>query len=75
MRHRVGRKIDPRPPPSLRPFRYFPITAYFLAAIFDVISAIGGTDHAWAGEFWHAGTFCFVAGVALNFLMGLFRKS
>ena len=48
------------------PLTDIPITAYFLAAVFDVISAIGGTDHAWAGEFWHAGTYCFVAGVAAS---------
>jgi uncharacterized membrane protein len=53
------------------PLTDIPITAYFLAAIFDVISAIGGTDHAWAGEFWHAGTFCFVAGVAASLLAAL----
>ena len=38
------------------PLTDIPITAYFLAAIFDVISAIGGKDNSWAGEFWHAGT-------------------
>ena len=53
------------------PLTDIPITAYFLAAIFDVISAIGGTDHAWAGEFWHAGTFCFVAGVAASLFAAL----
>ena len=53
------------------PLTDIPITAYFLAAIFDVISAIGGTDHAWAGEFWHAGTFCFVAGVAASVFAAL----
>ena len=53
------------------PLTDIPITAYFLAAIFDVISAIGGKDHAWAGEFWHAGTFCFVAGVAASVFAAL----
>jgi uncharacterized membrane protein len=53
------------------PLTDIPITAYFLAAIFDVISAIGGTDHAWAGEFWHAGTYCFVAGVAASVFAAL----
>jgi uncharacterized membrane protein len=53
------------------PLTDIPITAYFLAAVFDVISAIGDTDHAWAGEFWHAGTYCFVAGVAASVLAAL----
>ncbi|MEY2416998.1 MAG: hypothetical protein QOH53_2332 [Ilumatobacteraceae bacterium] len=53
------------------PLTDIPITAYFLAATFDVISAIGGKDHAWAGEFWHAGTFCFVAGVAASVFAAL----
>ena len=53
------------------PLTDIPITSYFLAAIFDVISAIGGKDHAWAGEFWHAGTFCFVAGVAASVFAAL----
>jgi uncharacterized membrane protein len=53
------------------PLTDIPITAYFLAAVFDVISAIGGKDHAWAGEFWHAGTFCFVAGVAASVFAAL----
>ena len=53
------------------PLTDIPITSYFLAAIFDVISAIGGKDHSWAGEFWHAGTFCFVAGVAASVFAAL----
>jgi hypothetical protein len=53
------------------PLTDIPITAYFLAAVFDVISAIGGKNHAWAGEFWHAGTFCFVAGVAASVFAAL----
>ena len=53
------------------PLTDIPITAYFLAAIFDVISALGGKDHGWAGEFWHAGTFCFVAGVVASVFAAL----
>jgi uncharacterized membrane protein len=53
------------------PLTDIPITSYFLAAIFDVISAIGSKDHAWAREFWHAGTFCFVAGVAASVFAAL----
>ena len=53
------------------PLTDIPITAYFLAAGFDVISAIGGSDHEWAREFWHAGTYCFVAGVGASLLAAL----
>ncbi|HEU4841239.1 MAG TPA: DUF2231 domain-containing protein, partial [Ilumatobacteraceae bacterium] len=45
--------------------------AYVLAAGFDVISVIGGEDDAWAREFWHAGTFTFVAGVAVSVFAAL----
>ncbi len=48
------------------PLTDFPIAAYILAAGFDVISAIGGKDHAWAREMWHAGTFTFIAGAAVS---------
>src|SRR5262249_13563005 len=44
------------------PLTDFPIVAYVLAAAFDVISAIGGSSHGWAREFWHAGTFVFIGG-------------
>lgn len=47
------------------PFTHFPIAAYVLAAGFDVISAIGGSGHAWASELWQAGTFVLIAGLAL----------
>jgi uncharacterized membrane protein len=53
------------------PLTDIPITAYFLAAVFDVISVVGGEDHGWAHEFWHAGTYCFVAGVAVSVLAAL----
>jgi uncharacterized membrane protein len=53
------------------PLTDIPITAYFLAAVFDVISVVGGDDHGWAHEFWHAGTYCFVAGVAVSVLAAL----
>src|SRR5256885_4633164 len=44
------------------PLTDFPVAAYVLAAVFDVISLIGGGDHAWAREFWHAGTVTFIGG-------------
>ena len=50
------------------PLTDIPITAYVLAAVFDVVSVIGGDDHAWARELWHTGTYLFVAGVAVSVL-------
>lgn len=53
------------------PLTDIPITAYVLAAVFDVASAIGGEDHRWARELWHAGTYLFAAGVAVSVLAAL----
>ena len=53
------------------PLTDFPIAAYVLAAVFDVISATGGKDDAWARELWHAGTFTFVAGAAVSVFAAL----
>ncbi len=53
------------------PLTDLPIAAYILAATFDVISVIGGDDNGWAGEFWHAGTFLFVAGAAVSVLAAI----
>lgn len=53
------------------PLTDFPIAAYILAAAFDVISAIGGKDHTWARELWHAATFTFIAGAAVSVLAAL----
>jgi uncharacterized membrane protein len=53
------------------PLTDVPITAYVLAAIFDVISVIGGDDHAWAREFWHAGTYVFIAGAVVSVFAAL----
>ena len=53
------------------PLTDFPIVAYVLAAAFDVISIIGGDDNSWACEFWHAGTYVFVAGAAVSVLTAL----
>jgi uncharacterized membrane protein len=50
------------------PLTDFPITAYVLAAGFDVISVIGGSHHSWAREFWHAGTYTFISGAAVSVL-------
>ncbi len=53
------------------PLTDFPIVAYVLAAVFDVASAVGGKDHRWARELWHAGTFLFIAGVAVSVLAAI----
>ena len=53
------------------PLTDIPIAAYVLAAVFDVISAAGGHDRTWARELWHAGTFVFVAGVAVSVFAAL----
>ena len=57
--------------PMHPPLTDVPITAYILAAAFDVISVIGGDDKSWARDFWHAGTFVFVGGVAVSVLAAL----
>jgi uncharacterized membrane protein len=53
------------------PLTDFPIAAYVFAAGFDVISAIGGDDEGWATDFWHAGTYTFIAGAAVSVLAAL----
>lgn len=57
--------------PAHPPLTDFPIAAYIFAAVFDLLSAIGGKHHAWARELWHAGTFLFVGGVAFSVLTAL----
>ena len=57
------------------PLTDIPIGAYLLAAVFDVISVIGGKTHAWGHDFWHAGTYAFVGGAIVSVftaLTGLF---
>jgi len=53
------------------PLTDVPVTAYIFGAAFDVISAVGGRDHAWAREFWHAGTFVFIGGAGVSVLAAL----
>lgn len=53
------------------PLTDIPIGAYVIAAVLDVISVIGGEDKAWAGEFWHAATYVFIAGAAVSVLAAL----
>lgn len=57
--------------PMHPPLTDFPIAAYILAAGFDVLSAIGGKDHTWAREMWHAATFTFIAGAAVSVVAAL----
>jgi uncharacterized membrane protein len=49
------------------PLTDIPVAAYVLAALFDVIS-VAGSDQGWSRDFWHAGTYVFVAGVAVSVL-------
>ena len=53
------------------PLTDFPIAAYIIAAIFDVLSIIGGKNHGWARELWHAGTFTFLAGAGVSVFAAL----
>jgi uncharacterized membrane protein len=53
------------------PLTDFPIAAYVLGAVFDVMSVIGGDDHSWARELWHAGTFVFIGGAIVSVLAAL----
>lgn len=55
---RRGRALHP-------PFTDFPIAAYVFAAAFDIASAAGGPHRNWATQFWHAGTFVLVGGLAV----------
>lgn|SRR5437763_9387508 len=49
------------------PLTDFPIAAYILAAIFDVIAA-AGRHHGFAREYFHAGTYVFIGGAAVSVL-------
>jgi uncharacterized membrane protein len=53
------------------PLTDFPVAAYILVAVFDVMSAIGGKNHGWAREMWHAGTFVLICGAAVSLLTAL----
>jgi len=50
------------------PLTDVPIAAYLLAAAFDIISVVGGDDHGWGHEFWHAATYTFIGGAAVSVL-------
>jgi uncharacterized membrane protein len=53
------------------PLTDFPVAAYVLAAVFDVISVVGGDDHTWGRDFWHAGTYAFIGGAVVSVLAAL----
>lgn len=53
------------------PLTDLPIGAYVLAAAFDIASLVGGSDHGWARDLWHAGTYLFVAGVGVSVFAAL----
>ena len=53
------------------PLTDFPVAAYVLAAVFDVVSYTAGSSHTWARELWHAGSFTFLGGAAVSVLAAL----
>ena len=53
------------------PLTDFPIAAYILAAVFDLISTIAGDGHAFARDLWHAGTYTFLGGAVVSVLAAL----
>lgn len=57
--------------PMHPPLTDVPITAYLLAAGFDLASFIGGDGRGWARELWPAGTYVFVTGAAVSVFAAL----
>jgi uncharacterized membrane protein len=53
------------------PLTDLPIAAYVLVAGFDVVSAVAGSEHSWAGELWHVGTYTLIGGAAISVLAAL----
>jgi uncharacterized membrane protein len=56
--------------PTHPPLTDFPIAAYVFGAAFDVISTLGRHEN-WARDFFRAGTYVFVGGVAVSVLAAL----
>jgi uncharacterized membrane protein len=56
--------------PTHPPLTDFPIAAYILAAIFDVIATFG-QDESWSRDFFRAGTYVFIGGAAVSVLAAL----
>lgn len=53
------------------PLTDVPIAAYLLAAVFDIVSRVGGPGHTWSRELWHAGTYVFLGGIAMSLFAAL----
>src|SRR5262249_23256735 len=49
------------------PLTDFPVTAYVLVALFDVIAALGRHE-SWSNDFFRAGTYVIIAGAAVSLL-------
>src|SRR4051812_39974312 len=56
--------------PAHPPLTDFPVAAYVLAAVFDVIATVG-RDESWARDFFRAGTYVFIGGAAASVLAAL----
>lgn len=52
------------------PLTDIPIAAYIVTAIFDVIASFG-RDQSWSRNFFFAGTYLLIAGLAVSFFTGL----
>jgi len=52
------------------PLTDIPIAAYVMCAVFDIVSLVG-RHHAWGRDFFRAGTFVLIGGVALSVLAAL----
>lgn len=52
------------------PLTDVPVGAYVLAAVFDVVSAVGH-DEEWARDFYRAASFCLIGGAAVSVLAAL----
>ena len=56
--------------PTHPPLTDFPVAAYVMAAVFDIISTIGRHE-TFAGDFFRAGTFVAIGGAAVSVLAAL----
>jgi len=56
--------------PTHPPLTDFPVAAYVLAAVFDIIATFGRHE-SWARDFFRAGTYVFIGGAAVSVLAGL----
>jgi uncharacterized membrane protein len=53
------------------PLTDIPVGAYVLAAVFDVISFVGGDDEAWSRDFYRAASFVLIAGAVVSVFAAL----